>query len=178
MFTLCPRLRVRHHIHLVSPHGCPPSCPPCVSVLVPTITSTLFPRRGARHHVELVFHLGANHHLHLSLFSRLGARHHVHLVTFVDARYYVHIVSSALLPAIMSNLFAIAFLDQRHCVHLVSPALVPPSFPPCVPVLFVPVLVHAALYTSCSWLNARHLVLLVFLVLVPVIGLGSKRRLI
>ena len=153
MSTLSPILMPSiMHVNLASLSWCQPLCQPCVLVLVPAIISTLL--------------------------SRLGARHYVHLVTFVDARYYVHIVSSALLPAIMSNLFAIAFLDQRHCVHLVSPALVPPSFPPCVPVLFVPVLVHVALYTSCSWLNARHLVLLVFLVLVPAIGMGSKRRLI
>ena len=75
VFLVFPVLMTAIISVLCPPSWCPLVCLPCVSVLMPTIMSTLCPRLGARHHISLLSNL-----LCLPCVSVLVAAKHLQLV--------------------------------------------------------------------------------------------------
>ena len=126
-----------NYVNLQSPSKCPPSCQPCVPVLVLAIMLTVCPCLGSRHQ--------------LTLCPRHCACHRITLVT--PPYCLLSQCQPSCQPCVPVLVLAIKStfcprLSARHHVNLVSPSWCPPSCQPCILVL-----VPAIIYTLCflSW---------------------------
>ena len=141
MSTFCPRLSARHHVNLVSLSWCPPSCQPCVLVLVPPSSPPCVSYLGARRHVNLVSTWCSPYCLPSCRYCVLALVPTIMLIVYPHLFFppWYHAWVPVFVPSILSTwcprtyhyVYLLSPPRSRHHVHLASPFKCPPSCSPC-----------------------------------------------